>query len=193
VTLTNPINQTVPLGKCNALHVPGRPFFLRLKPERLSWVLLPMLLTSPSIAQDANQVARYTAGAAEKLAESPVNYAAAVQYNSSNRRDPFLNPLLLRKESKQSDEEMARGLPPPGIAGTFIAQLTLQGTSFCDKRRVAIVRGADNRAYFLKEGDRLFDGYLKSVAFDSITLVRETKLRSGKTLTQDVTKRLRTP
>jgi hypothetical protein len=58
---------------------------------------------------------------------------------------------------------------------------------------MAIVRGADTRAYFLKEGDRLFDGYLKTIGIDSITLVRETKMRSGKTLTQNVTKRLRTP
>ncbi len=59
--------------------------------------------------------------------------------------------------------------------------------------KVAVVRGSDSRAYFLKVGDKLFDGYLKDIQNDSITLVRETKLRSGKTLTQDVTKRLRTP
>jgi hypothetical protein len=88
---------------------------------------------------------------------------------------------------------LSRGLPPPGIAGTYIEQAVLQGISLRGTGRLAVVRGADNRAYFLREGDRLFDGYLKTIDVDSITLVRETRLRSGKILTQDVTKRLRTP
>ena len=118
---------------------------------------------------------------------------SGIPYRSGNKRDPFLNPLFLRKASKPGDEEVSRGLPPSGIAGTYIAQAVLQGTSVRDGGRIAILRGADTRAYFLKEGDRLFDGYLKSIETDSITLVRETKMKSGKILTQDVTKRLRTP
>ena len=94
---------------------------------------------------------------------------------------------------KQEDEELTRGLPPPGIAGTYIAQATLQGITVRDGGKVAVVRGADSRAYFIRVGDRLFDGYLKEIQNDFITLVRETKMKSGKTLTQDVTKRLRTP
>jgi Tfp pilus assembly protein PilP len=192
VNLINLLNETVSPAEHNVGYGFDRHLLSRFCFKRLSWAILPMLLSVPSIGQNTNQAAKYTAGEIEKPVEIPTNYAA-IRYNSSSRRDPFLNPLLLQKKSKQEDEEIARGLPPPGIAGTFIAQVTLQGTSFCDERRVAIVRGADNRAYFLKEGDRLFDGYLKNVETDSITLVRETKLRSGKTLTQDVTKRLRTP
>ncbi len=84
------------------------------------------------------------------------------------------------------------GFRPPELPELIISQAVLQGTAVRDDGRVAIVRGADNRAYFLKEGDKLFDGYLKSIDFNFITLVRETKLKSGKTLTQDVIKRLRT-
>ena len=125
-------------------------------------------------------------------AEIPVKFTGVI-FKPGNRRDPFLNPLLLKKPRNQDDEELSRGLPPPGIAGTYIAQAVLQGTAVRDDGRVAVVRGSDTRAYFLREGDRLFDGYVKTIALDSITLVRETKLKSGKTLTQDVTKRLRTP
>ena len=60
-------------------------------------------------------------------------------------------------------------------------------------KRLAIVRATDNRAYFLEEGDRLFDGYLKIIHADSIVLVREIRLTSGKTITQNVTKHLRKP
>jgi hypothetical protein len=151
----------------------------------LLWTFLPMLLCFPLIAQDAKDNA-------PKPAETPIKYSGA-RYQSGNRRDPFLNPLFLKKKAtQQDDEEVSRGLPPPGIAGTYIAQATLQGITLRDNGKVAVVRGADSRAYFIRVGDRLFDGFVKTIQNDSITFVRETKLKSGKTLTQDVTKRLRT-
>jgi hypothetical protein len=157
-------------------------------------LLLSVLCVQGLIAQET-QLALNTTGSARqgsRRVEAPLK-TAGVPYRSDGRRDPFLNPLLLAKKDKPVDEELSRGVPPPGIAGTYIAQAVLQGTAIRADGRVAIVRGADTRAYFLKEGDRLFDGYLKTIESDSITLIRETKMRSGKILTHDVTKRLRTP
>jgi hypothetical protein len=126
-------------------------------------------------------------------AKSPrLNYAG-VSFIPDNRRDPFLNPLL-KKKGATGDQEIDRGLPPPGIAGTYIAEAVLKGISIRETgRSLAIVKGSGNRAYFLREGDKLFDGYLKAIHRDSITLVRERKMRSGKIITQEVIKRLRTP
>jgi hypothetical protein len=166
--------------------------------SRLSWqakvflqLLLPMFFCHSLFAQETKLALR-TAEQIQKGVEAPIK-VAGIPYKSGSRRDPFLNPLLLKKSEKEEDVEVPRGLPPSGIAGTYIAQAILQGISIRDGGRIAILRGADTRAYFLKEGDRLFDGYLRSIETDSITLVRETKLKSGKNLTQDVTKRLRTP
>lgn len=156
--------------------------------KALVQLILPLLFSNALLAQKTKPAAPNVDSITKKAEAAP---SRQVLYNSGNHRDPFLNPLLLKKTGKQ-DEEVSRGLPPPGIAGTNISQAVLQGTAVRDDGRVAIVRGADNRAYFLKEGDRLFDGYLKSIDFNFITLVRETKLKSGKTLTQDVIKRLRT-
>ena len=127
-----------------------------------------------------------------EASKSPRLNNAGVAFNPSNRRDPFLNPLLKKKEVI-SDQEVDRGLPPPGIAGTFISEAVLKGISIRDKGRLAIVMGAGKRAYFLREGDKLFDGYLKVINRDSITLIRERKMRSGKVIAQEVIKRLRTP
>jgi hypothetical protein len=153
--------------------------------------LVAILFFNLSIAQKANRAAGADAGKTVQPAEATMK-AAGIAYKSGNRRDPFLNLLLLKKDRPAIDEEMSRGVPPPGIAGTYIDQALLQGVSMRDNGRLAVVRGADKRAYFLREGDKLFDGYLKNVEIDSITLVRVTKMRSGKILTQDVTKRLRT-
>jgi hypothetical protein len=162
--------------------------------KQLVWALLPMLFCCPMTAAGANITSPASSVAhTKKPLESPIQYAN-VAYRSGNRRDPFINPLLVKKRDKPlEDEEISRGLPPPGIAGTYIAQATLQGIASRETGKVAVFRGADARAYFLRKGDKLFDGYLKDIHDDSVTLVRETKLRSGKTLTQDVTKRLRTP
>ena len=181
------------LPKQRAPQLPDRGPFIDVRRIGLLWAILPMLLCFPLLAQDVKRENPTKAGEATKTVETPVKYST-VHYQSGNRRDPFLNPLLLKKkEKKQDDEELSRGLPPPGIAGTYIAQATLQGITSRNSAKVAIVRGADSRAYFLRVGDRLFDGFVKDIQIDSITLVRETKLKSGKTLTQDVTKRLRTP
>ena len=138
-----------------------------------------------------------SAGSATKKAEEakkPVEIstqANAIQYNSGRKRDPFLNLLLLKKENP--NEEVPRGTPPRGIKGTFITQAAFLGVSIRGNRRVAILRGTDALSYFLQQGDRLFDGYLKIIDTDSITLVREKRFKSGKVLTEDIIKRLRTP
>ena len=158
------------------------------------WMLLPMLLFCPLVSVGAaNSIPADTAEKTKKPLESPIKYSS-VLYSPGARRDPFANPLLVGKKDKRpEDEEVSRGAAPPGIRGTYIAQATLQGIAIRDNGKVAIFRAADSRAYFLRKGDRLFDGYLKEINEGFVTLVRETKLRSGKTLTQDVTKRLRTP
>lgn len=157
------------------------------------WMLLSLFLYVPQATSAANNSIPADSGVqVNKPLESPIKFSG-VPYKSGGRRDPFTNPLLVKKKEKQTeDEEISRGVPPPGIAGTFIAQAVLQGIAMRDNRKVAVFRGADSRAYFIRKGDRLFDGYVKEIFNDSVTLVRETRLRSGKTLTQDVTKRLRT-
>lgn len=187
------IQAIQPIGKIPDCRARKRPHFHGAL-QGIAWLLASMLISNPAVALDVKQNPR-ASGVEEmpKAVESPIHYGGIV-YKSDNRRDPFLNPIPFKKQSsRMADEEADRGLSPPGIAGTYIAQATLQGVSMQDNGRVAIVRGVDTRAYFLREGDRLFDGYIKTIDSDSITLVRETKMKSGKILTQDVTKRLRTP
>lgn len=156
--------------------------------------VLPLLclsvpLAAPAPARDARTVPNQEGAA--KAAESPIRFAG-IPYQPANRQDPFWHPERKKSGSRPADEEVSRGLPPRGISGTYIAQAALEGISLRDDRRTAVIRGADARAYFLREGARLFDGYLKTIHEDSVTLVRETKMRSGKTVSQEVTKRLRT-
>jgi hypothetical protein len=146
-------------------------------------------------------VAAFGQGRIAKKSAAPAIAAAQVEapapnreskYQSGKRRDPFLNPLLLKKRV-EIDEEVGLGQAPLGIAGTFVAQAALIGISRSADSKTAVFRGADKRAYFLQEGDHLFDGYLTKIEPESVTLVRETRYRSGKVQTEQVVKRLRTP
>jgi hypothetical protein len=187
VTLGNYLRTKAPSAK----NAPSQAICRR----RLQLAALLLLLIFSISAPAQKAVPGKASAQSVQATESTVKYAGAV-YASGDRRDPFLSTPRPKKSAKPAtaeDEEISRGLPPPGIAGTYIAQAKLEGISEGTGRRVAVVRGAESRAYFLKEGDRLFDGYLKSIQSDSIILVRETKMRSGKIITNEVSKRLRTP
>jgi hypothetical protein len=177
------------LSRC-ALHV----YSSQARLTNLLAFLFCSLLLNSGLAQDAKQRSADNAPSPQKTVE-PSTRNTGISFNPSNRRDPFLNPLQYSKKNvkQNEDEEESRGTPPPGIGGTLISQATLQGISIRRTGKLAVIRGADGRAYFLKEGDRLFDGYVRTIEADSITLVRETRMKSGKVLTQDVVKRLRTP
>jgi len=155
----------------------------------VSSFLLPILLILPALAQEKKNADNSDGSVVETIVKP-----AAVPYNSSGLRDPFLNLAPLKPSVQRSDvdEEVPREHPPSGIEGTFIDKASLEGIVIRgDNRRTAIIRGADNRAYFLREGDRLFDGYLKAIDNDSVVFVRVSKMRSGRILTREVTKQLK--
>jgi hypothetical protein len=151
---------------------------------------LGLVLASP-VGVVAQGSTRHQASKAKPPAEAPV--VSGVRYDDLEQRDPFLNPLLLKKKIDELNEEESRGQPPPGISGMYISEVALAGVSMKESGKTAVFKGPDKRAYFLQEGDRLFDGFLRKIEPDSVLLVRETKLKSGKLITQDVPKRLRTP
>jgi hypothetical protein len=152
------------------------------------WLL--MCASWATHGQTPGKKAGATAKAAQ-IVEAPEGFRG-VRFEPGNRRDPFLNPLLLKK-NEYVDEEAPRGTPPPGIAGMYINQVELLGFSVSADGKTAVFKGIDKRVYFLREGDHLFDGYLKSITLEFAQLIRETKLTSGKVVTQDITRRLRTP
>ena len=80
-------------------------------------------------------------------------------YDPGGRRDPFRS---LIEESKK-----ARAQRRQGIAGMAIGEIDLVGIVHRPGGDIAFVNGSDNKGYFLKVGDELFDGRL--VAIDSKT------------------------
>jgi hypothetical protein len=76
------------------------------------------------------------------------------KYRSSGRRDPF------RSLMTQTEEGVKR---PPGIAGMMVTELDLAGTVNNQTGDVAMVIGSDNKGYFLRVGDQVYDGTVIAV------------------------------
>lgn len=151
------------------------------------WGLFPL----PWAVGQQAPTKKTAAPATPPSATAPATLYHGARYEPSDRIDPFLNPLTRRK-NESPDEEAPKPTPPPGIAGMNVQDVELVGVSKRKEGYTAVFRGTDKRVYFLHIGDRLFDGYVKDIGADSVQMIRETKLRSGKVLTQEITRRLRT-
>jgi Tfp pilus assembly protein PilP len=154
----------------------------------LCWSLIPL-----GYGQDSPTVP----GQENQSPKKPASAISGIRYQSLNRLDPFIDPILLAKhleeQAKAGEEVLKPKIKPPGIAGMFIEQIKLIGISGSANQQTAVFRGSDDRAYFLHNGDKVLDGYVEVISSEEVHMIRETKLRSGKVLTQKITKRLRTP
>jgi Tfp pilus assembly protein PilP len=149
------------------------------------------LFLLPWAAGQQTPAKKTAAPAPPPIATAPIAPYRGARYEPTNRTDPFLNPLTRRK-NENPDEEAPKPTPPPGIAGMNVQEVELVGVSKSREGYTAVFRGPDKRVYFLHIGDHLFDGYLKDIGADSVQMIRETKLKSGKVSIQEITKRLRT-
>jgi hypothetical protein len=79
-------------------------------------------------------------------------------YNPEGRRDPFRSPF--------ATVSVGGGKRPPGLAGMLVAEMDLTGVVH-DPRDgdLAVVMGSDNKGYFLRVGDEVYDGTI--IAIDS--------------------------
>ncbi|MGH9716079.1 MAG: pilus assembly protein PilP [Candidatus Acidiferrales bacterium] len=100
----------------------------------------------------------------------------------AGKRDPF---VALVNTSKAAGPHL-----PPGKAGLVIATLTVQGTVQGANGMIAIIANPDQRVYFVREGDRLYDGQVEKISLDSVTFQQDTKDAFGKPIERTVVKRI---
>jgi hypothetical protein len=97
------------------------------------------------------------------------------------KRDPF-EPLINKKET--------HGPLPPGKAGLIIATVRVDGTVRAPSGMIAVVSNPDQKVYFIREGDRLYDGDVEKIGLDGVTFKENSKDAFGKPVERVVTKRI---
>jgi Tfp pilus assembly protein PilP len=98
------------------------------------------------------------------------------------KRDPFVPLLTTAKEAGMH--------LPPGEAGLVIATVHVDGTVRSPGGMIAVVSNPEQRVYFVREGDRLYDGTVEKIGMDGVTFRESTKDAFGKPVERVVTKRI---
>lgn len=106
-------------------------------------------------------------------------------YDPAGRRDPFRS-LVDPLNSPQ------KGPRPRGIAGMLISEVDLVGIVQKGKGYIAFFNGSDNKGYFLKVGDTLYDGKIIKIDRRTGTVLFRQDVNDPRSIKpyRDVTKRL---
>ncbi|HET8964911.1 MAG TPA: hypothetical protein VFN20_01760, partial [Candidatus Acidoferrum sp.] len=79
---------------------------------------------------------------------------------------------------------------PPGKAGLQVGTLRLDGIVRSPNGMIAVVANPQQRTYFLREGDKLYDGTVEKISMEGVTFHEEGKDAFGKPVERQVSKRL---
>jgi Tfp pilus assembly protein PilP len=118
----------------------------------------------------------------KKPAESKTD--APKQVNLASRRDPFVSPVVNRS--------MIGSGCATGKRCLAIDQINLKGVVKADSGMIAVVVNSLNKAYFLRENDPVFNGFVVKITGDSIIFKETLQDRLGKSMTREVTKKITT-
>ena len=106
------------------------------------------------------------------------------KYTANGRRDPFISPVVSHAGGSGCST---------GKKCLEIGAINLRGVVHSDGGFIAVVSNGLNKAYFLRENDPVFNGYVMKITGDSIVFQETVQDRLGKTFTREVVKKITTP
>jgi hypothetical protein len=110
---------------------------------------------------------------------------APTSKNSANgRRDPFVSPVVSHVGGSGCNT---------GKKCLEIGAINLRGVVHAESGFIAVVSNSLNKAYFLRENDPVFNGYVVKITGDSIVFQETVQDRLGKPFTREVVKKITTP
>jgi hypothetical protein len=117
-------------------------------------------------------------------AESEQNVAPDSKSAANGRRDPFISPVVSHAGGSGCST---------GKKCLEIGAINLRGVVRAESGFIAVVSNGMNKAYFLRENDPVFNGYVVKITGDSIVFQETLQDRLGKTFTREVVKKITTP
>ena len=141
--------------------------------------------TGPSAAASSASGAASAEQADEKASDDDaVKDAQDKKWSMSGKRDPFISPVVSHTGGSGCST---------GKKCLEIGAINLRGVVHSDAGFIAVVTNSLNKAYFLRENDPVFDGYVVKITGDSIVFKETMQDRLGKTFTREVVKKIMTP
>jgi hypothetical protein len=127
----------------------------------------------------ANPAPETAPGENEQSVVPDSKYAAA-----NGRRDPFISPVVSHAGGSGCST---------GKKCLEIGAINLRGVVHSEGGFIAVVSNGLNKAYFLRENDPVFNGYVVKITGDSIVFQETLQDRLGKSFTREVVKKITTP
>ena len=172
--LTKPAQSAKPLAKVPKANKPAKPQGVASKSaSKPAATPIPKVAKAPRAHKAV--VATSASGAAP---------AAEVREPIVSRRDPF-TPLVNVHIGGGPAEHL-----PPGKAGLVVATVRIDGAVKAPNGMIAVVSNPEQRVYFVREGDRLYDGDVEKISLDGVTFRENSKDAFGRSVERLVTKRI---
>jgi len=152
----------------------------------------PMKPSAKPAAKETKSAAAESASAAgETKSEVKSDMATAPKepkaedkkWAMNGKRDPFFSPVVQQNGSGCST----------GKKCLEIGTINLRGVVKSDNGFIAVVTNNLNKAYFLRENDPVFNGYVVKITGDSVVFQETVQDKLGKSFTREVVKRIFTP
>ena len=140
----------------------------------------------PGKAAKPVAIEKVQVGAAAKEDKPAAEKKPEVKTTAAGRRDPFISPVVRMSAAGGSGCSS-------GKRCLAIDQIALKGVVKSDSGMIAVVVNAMDKAYFLRENDPVFNGYVTKITPDSIIFKETFHDKLGKELTRDVTKTISRP
>jgi len=90
-------------------------------------------------------------------------------YDPAGRRDPFRS-LLIGFEEADAGVVKVR---PPGLPGTLVDELRIEGIIKTPEGILAFAQGRDNLSYIIRPGTKLYDGQVREIQLDRVIFERQ--------------------
>jgi Tfp pilus assembly protein PilP len=129
-------------------------------------------------------VAAKSAAEASKAEAPKPAPAEEKKWAMSGKRDPFFSPVVQAAGGSGCST---------GKKCLEIGHINVRGVVKSDTGFIAVVTNDLNKAYFLRENDPVFNGYVVRITGDSVVFQETVQDKLGKPFTREVTKRIFTP
>jgi hypothetical protein len=163
---------------------PAKPAAAKPAPAQPKLVSAPVKPTATQVKPAPAQVSAPKPAANSKPASSSAQANPAAK--APARRDPFESLV-----SAEKGPAVPQNLPA-GKAGLMVNTLNLDGIVRGPNGMIAIVSNPQERVYFLREGDQLYDGQVGSITMEAVSFHESGKDPFGAVIERDITRRLYT-
>lgn len=141
--------------------------------------------STTATAKTSKKKSSAAAAPSGNVAKNVTSASKAKHTVAPGKRDPFVSPVQARSNTPINCGTGKRCL--------ILDQTRLQGIVKAPNGMIAVVANSANKAYFLRENDPVYNGFVMRITPDSVVFRETLTDRLGRKSTREVVKRVNAP